>query len=155
MRVDDEKLKEFEKMYNEKIEECKPKCCPNCGESGLDAVVLYDVKPNEITVVYDCYCEKCGWSGDISPDSVANIEFQTTSEQSEEEVCCVCGHPLAMHIDEGDGWRCHCLGPDGYQCECFLRKNRADGDISYYSLKKRIEQFKREFKEEIKWLLED
>jgi hypothetical protein len=58
-----------------------------------------------------------------------------------------------MHIDEGDGWRCHGLGSDGYQCECFLRKRKAKGDISYYSLGKRIEEFKMELKREVELLL--
>jgi hypothetical protein len=150
MKIDEERLKEFERIYNEKIEKSKPNCCPNCGESGLDAVVLYDVKPDEITVVYDCYCEKCGWSGEISPDSVANIEFQAISD----DICCVCGHPLSMHIDEGNGWRCHAISY-GCQCECFLRKDRANSVISYYSLKKMIEQFKRELEKEVKVLLEE
>jgi hypothetical protein len=51
--------------------------------------------------------------------------------------CCVCGHPLKDHVDEGDGWRCHCLGPDTYQCECWLRRDRAEGDIKYYDLDRR------------------
>lgn len=152
MKVNYEQLREFEKKYEKKIEKNKPKFCPSCGARGLDAVVLYDIKPNEITVIYDCYCEKCGWSGDISPDSVANIEFKS---EVEEDVCCVCGHPLWMHIDERNGWRCHALGPDGYQCECFLRKDKAKGDISYYSLEKRVKEFKRELKKEIELLLKD
>ncbi|KXB00181.1 hypothetical protein AKJ41_04300 [candidate division MSBL1 archaeon SCGC-AAA259O05] len=54
---------------------------------------------------------------------------------------CVCGHELSVHIDEGDGWRCHLLGPGGFQCECYLRKDRADGDIEFYSLERRKERF--------------
>ncbi len=155
MKIDDDKIKEFEIAYTDKIEESKPKYCPNCGKKGLDVVILYDVKPDEVTVIYDCYCEKCGWSGDISPDSVANIEFKTLKERTDDDVCCVCGHPLSVHIDEGNGWRCHFLGPDGYQCECFLRKKRTHNDISYYSLRKRIEQFKKELEEEMKMFIED
>jgi len=59
-----------------------------------------------------------------------------------------------MHIDEGNGWRCHALML-GYQCECFLRKGKAKGDISYYSLRKRVEEFKRELKREIELLKDD
>lgn len=55
-------------------------------------------------------------------------------------ICCVCGDKLSSHIDEGDGWRCHSISVDGCQCECYLRKGRAQGDINYYDLKKRIEQ---------------
>lgn len=60
-------------------------------------------------------------------------------EPGAEEVCCVCHHPLAAHVDEGDGHRCHCLAADGYQCECFLRKGRYD-DISGYDLKRRTDE---------------
>ena len=54
--------------------------------------------------------------------------------------CCVCGHKLTSHIDEGDGWRCNSISSDGCQCECWLRKNRATEGISYYDLKKRLEE---------------
>jgi len=53
-------------------------------------------------------------------------------------ICCVCGHTLSSHIDEGDGWRCHSIARDGLQCECWLRKDKADNDISYYNLLKRL-----------------
>lgn len=63
----------------------------------------------------------------------------------EEKVCCVCGHKLASHIDEGDGWRCHSLGSDGYQCECFLRKDRTSEEgINFYGLKARIAKARNE-----------
>ena len=54
-------------------------------------------------------------------------------------VCCVCGHRLSDHVDEDVVWRCHALSPlDGYQCECVLRKDRAEDEgISYYNLEKR------------------
>lgn len=52
--------------------------------------------------------------------------------------CCCCGHPLGTHIDECEGWRCHVLGDDLYQCECFLRKNRY-ATIDGYDLKSRVE----------------
>lgn len=67
-------------------------------------------------------------------------------------ICCVCGHKLSDHVDEGDIWRCHSLGQDLYQCECVLRKDRAAfiieaaNAISYYDLKRRInEQLRDEF----------
>jgi len=49
-------------------------------------------------------------------------------------ICCVCHHDLGHHIDEKDIWRCHSLGVDGWQCECALRKDRAENNISYYDL---------------------
>lgn len=52
--------------------------------------------------------------------------------------CCVCGHLLSHHIDETNGWRCHSLGPDFYQCECFLRKKY--DDIRGYDVKKRLSE---------------
>ncbi|KXA88567.1 hypothetical protein AKJ57_06700 [candidate division MSBL1 archaeon SCGC-AAA259A05] len=55
--------------------------------------------------------------------------------------CCACGHELSVHIDEGDGWRSHLLDPGGFQCECYLRKGRADGDIEFYSLERRKKRF--------------
>ncbi len=57
-----------------------------------------------------------------------------------EGICTVCGHKLTTHIDEGGVWRCHSLGQDFYQCECALRKDRAEGNIFYYDLKKRIKE---------------
>ena len=61
-----------------------------------------------------------------------------------DELCCVCGHELGNHIDEGDVWRCHSLGQDFYQCECVLRKDKSfldlDNDINYYDLKRRIKK---------------
>lgn len=63
-------------------------------------------------------------------------------------ICCVCHHELGLHIDEKDVWRCHSLGADGFQCECALRKNRAE-NISYYDLSKRaiqqLEDFDKDF----------
>lgn len=65
-------------------------------------------------------------------------------------ICCVCHHHLDIHIDEEDIWRCHALGTDGSQCECALRKNRADGDISYYDLAKRSRQRLEDLEKELK-----
>jgi len=60
-----------------------------------------------------------------------------------EKQCCICGHMLRKHVDEGDGWRCHSIGRDGFQCECFLRKDMAEGNIEYYDLDRRIDEFKK------------
>lgn len=51
--------------------------------------------------------------------------------------CCVCGHDLVLHIDEGTGWRCHAHGQDLYQCECWLRKRDIETKIREYDLDKR------------------
>lgn len=74
-------------------------------------------------------------------------------ESIPEGICCVCGHALDNHIDEGEVWRCHSLGQDFYQCECVLRKDRgfftvetAD-PISYYDMKRRANKHLQEFKE--------
>lgn len=65
-------------------------------------------------------------------------------------LCCVCFHDLDTHIDEGDVWRCHCLGTDANQCECALRKDRAERTIRYYDLgirdKERADELAREMK---------
>lgn len=71
-----------------------------------------------------------------------------------QKICVVCGHSLATHIDEGDHWRCHSLGPDGYQCECILRKDRAEDDLSYYNYEERAARRADELDEEIKNLEE-
>jgi len=64
-------------------------------------------------------------------------------------VCCVCGHDLGYHIDDNDYWRCHSLGADGWQCECILRKNRAENNISYYDLSRRAMKQMEELKNDI------
>ncbi len=61
------------------------------------------------------------------------------------KICCVCSHKLPIHLDEGSGWRCHALGQDGYQCECWLRKERF-ASIKGYDLNKRIEEMKEELR---------
>jgi len=60
--------------------------------------------------------------------------------------CCVCGHPLDLHIDEGDYWRCHALGSDGPQCECRLLKNPGlvEVPLEFYDYEKRQKEFARE-----------
>lgn len=75
-------------------------------------------------------------------DLIYALTMWKGSEKVEKDVCVVCGHNLSCHIDEGDGWRCHALGPDLKQCECFLRKRKGLGevDLDYYSLKRRIEE---------------
>lgn len=67
-----------------------------------------------------------------------------------ESICCVCGHKLANHLDEGRVWRCHSLGQDAYQCECALRKGRfhfGEDTIDFYDLQKRIDKKCQEIKE--------
>jgi len=61
-------------------------------------------------------------------------------------ICVCCGHKLDHHIDERDGWRCHSLGSDFYQCECFLRKGRYDNGIDGYDLRSRVNKHADEFK---------
>jgi len=60
--------------------------------------------------------------------------------------CCVCGHPLSLHVDEGEYWRCHALGGDGPQCECRLLKNPGLGEVplEFYEYERRLEEFTRE-----------
>lgn len=68
-------------------------------------------------------------------------------EASEEDTCVVCGHKLSVHLDEGDGWRCHSFGPDLSQCECFLRKFRdllGEIDKEFYSYRRRVEDMRKE-----------
>jgi len=59
--------------------------------------------------------------------------------KTKEDICCVCGHSLSSHIDEGEYWRCHAIGSDGSQCECRLLKSVSD-DIQFWNLRKRVEE---------------
>jgi len=58
--------------------------------------------------------------------------------------CCVCGHNLNSHVSEKTVWRCHALGKDCFQCECALRKDRAENKINYYDLKEREKEWRKE-----------
>lgn len=75
-----------------------------------------------------------------------------------DEICCVCGHKLGNHVDEGSIWRCHSLGQDFYQCECALIKDKSkplegksphirigEPTISYYDLKRRLKKLISEY----------
>lgn len=73
-------------------------------------------------------------------------------ENIEPGICCVCGHDLDFHIDEGDGWRCHSLGDDWFQCECWLRKDEIADTKLFYDLKNRIDN-NEEHQEMIAWLI--
>ncbi len=64
---------------------------------------------------------------------------------TQKKICCVCSHELSYHLDEKKGWRCHLLGQDGYQCECWLRKGRYES-IEGYELHKRIKEMKEELR---------
>jgi hypothetical protein len=72
-----------------------------------------------------------------------------------EEICCVCGHPLKWHIEETrEGWfgsaidawwRCHCLAPDAWQCECRLIKwhkqeSYTESKLDDYDVDKRAQE---------------
>jgi hypothetical protein len=70
-----------------------------------------------------------------------------TLEKYVDNICCCCGHSLDHHVDEGTGWRCHSLGRDFYQCECFLRKDRYEDGIKGYDLQKRIDSYEKETRE--------
>ncbi len=70
--------------------------------------------------------------------------MQKFSEKIPKDTCSVCGHTLSSHIDEKSGWRCHSLGPDFYQCECWLRKNRYDDGLNGYDFHKRQDGYLKE-----------
>jgi len=67
--------------------------------------------------------------------------------ETEEDICCVCGHSLSTHIDEKEWWRCHSLGADAYQCECRLVKLSDDSKLIDYDLKHRVDDHLKEFRE--------
>ena len=41
--------------------------CPKCKKELVNKIELIDNCGN---VGYDCYCDNCGWSGDIFPDTI-------------------------------------------------------------------------------------
>ena len=84
-------------------------------------------------------------SNDHNKEALLNAFFPEIEKYG---VCCVCFHDLSHHIDEGEGWRCHWLGRDGYQCECYLRKDK-DISIKTYDLKARIEEHRKELNNKI------
>jgi len=56
-----------------------PKHCPDCGSENINYVELMtNFRGNAI---YDTYCEDCGWSGDISPDS--DLDYYRVEAQEE------------------------------------------------------------------------
>ena len=51
--------------------EYRPRFCPGCGKPLADDGrnwVQEMVPAKEGQELYDCFCDECGWSGDISPD---------------------------------------------------------------------------------------
>ena len=55
----------------------KPRFCPNCGKPLKDVVTCQAVHGSlppkrcfvkEAEIEFDCYCDACKWSGEISPD---------------------------------------------------------------------------------------
>lgn len=86
----------------------------------------------------------------ISEDCKAIKDEIRRMSKDNSKICCVCLHNLDSHIDETDGWRCHSLGQDFFQCECFLRKR--DDTIDFYDLQKRTNEMledTRELKSEL------
>ena len=52
------------------MSESQPKFCPACGaalEGETATVAIIDERSGDGG--YDCYCEACGWSGDMFPDA--------------------------------------------------------------------------------------
>jgi hypothetical protein len=68
----------------------RPLFCPNCAaalptdERANAAVPIYSANTNANTGDggYDCYCESCGWSGDIYPEELAISRPHNTSRTS-------------------------------------------------------------------------
>jgi hypothetical protein len=67
-------------------------------------------------------------------------KMTSNNEPISGEICCICHHSLHYHLEELGGWRCHLLGSDGYQCECWLRPERADNNKDFYNLARRVQQ---------------
>lgn len=83
-------------------------------------------------------------------------EKKPQPERPESGTCCVCGHELRHHKEESylhpklsgpipiPGWRCHALGPSGFQCECWLRLQKARPNLEYYDVARKSQKFLRE-----------
>ena len=83
----------------------------------------------------------------IKADIQATLQYAAELAENSRR-CCVCGHLLFHHIDEGDYWRCHTLGRDAYQCECRLLKKV--GDLEFFNLDSRIIQRLNDLPNELK-----
>lgn len=69
----------------------------------------------------------------------------------------MCKDPLSEHKEDVGGWRCACLGSDGWQCECFLR-SRFGGkrhNLSDYDFAKRQQQFEAQKPVEVSAIVTD
>ncbi len=53
----------------------RPAYCPGCGSTlpGDERTAVPISDPESGDGGYDCYCEACGWSGDILPDDEQGI----------------------------------------------------------------------------------
>lgn len=85
-------------------------------------------------------------------EKVELMKFIEQYENIPPGTCCICGHSLDHHLDEGEGWRCHSLGQDGFQCECWLRKDEIADTKLFYDLKNRIDN-NEEHQGMIAWLI--
>ena len=72
------------------VEKHPPKFCPNCGAPLKDIVEYWVDSSRPETpenpyrgIGYDCYCEKCGWSGNIEPDEDVNIVHEVRKPEGE------------------------------------------------------------------------
>ena len=119
------------------------------GSFGKDSHI-YMKEDEEITIILHNFVKKFReFNNILKPEVIKKTREMLTElskanqKLSNKKACCVCLHDLSDHIDEKEGWRCHMLGPDGFQCECFLRKSGFDS-IEGYELNKRISQVKEE-----------
>lgn len=48
--------------------------CPVCGVELTEVIPLEEWKNGTLSIIYDCYCSSCGFSGLISPDDLFAIE---------------------------------------------------------------------------------
>lgn len=115
------------------------------GSFGRDSHI-YMKEDDEIIAILKIFVDKFEEFKKLPEDEKVKKIREFLSETPKEKkfylkrkVCCVCLHDLSDHIDEVKGYRCHSLGTDGFQCECFLRKDRYDS-IEGFQLDKRISQ---------------
>jgi len=108
--------------------------CPHCGNIFYAEkwVICPLCKSDDITVIDVDKKEKEKQKMNKN-EALENIKetlykvWEKKLEDTPNRICCVCGHPLDSHRDEGEYWRCHHLDASGYQCECRLIKKTSSG----------------------------
>lgn len=77
----------------------KPNFCPNCGHTLPEG----DHGAQSLVGGYDCYCDTCGWSGDINPDDIERGLPNRLTVRLERESSTDPGAVWVVSVDEMPG----------------------------------------------------